>query len=662
MGFEQAWLSYDKREVSAQWAGIHMIYAEQEGRIIEHAVAELQTAFAKITGKEPMLRLERPEKELNGCILLKQKDGLKEGGYHLFEREGALVIEAPDEGGLLYGAFELIKQLQLKSAYEGMDICKEPVMPLRMLNHWDNMDGSIERGYSGDSFFFDKDEILVDERIVTYARLLASVGINGTVINNVNVKDAATWLITDRYFEKLRQLSEILADYEIKLFLSLNYAAPVELGELDSADPLSEEVRAWWKERMKLVFTQVPNLGGFLIKADSEGRPGPFTYGRTHADGANMLAEAAEPYGGLIIWRCFVYNCKQDWRDYKTDRARSGYDNFKELDGTFRDNVILQIKNGPMDFQVREPVHPLFGALEDTNQMLEVQIAQEYTGQQRHVCYLIPMFKEVLNFRTYAAETDDTVKDIVSGRTFKQTKCGMTAVANTGNDENWTGHDLAAANLYGFGRLAFDPSVKAEELAEEWIVRTFGEDKAVREVLLFILMNSWSAYEMYNAPLGIGWMVNPSYHYGPSVDGYEYDRWGTYHRADHVGIGVDRSHHGTGYAGLYREPNASMYDSPESCPDELLLFFHHMPYDHRLRSGKTVIQHIYDTHFEGVELVDEMVKRFEGLEGKLPDKAYRRMLERFHHQKEHSREWRDQINSYFYRKSGIADEKGRKIF
>lgn len=662
MEFEQAWLSYEHREVPARWADIHKICADRKGRIVEHAVAELKTAFAKITGKEPVLCEELPAKETGGCILFKQTAGLKGGGYHLFEKEGALMIEASDEEGLLYGAFEVIKQLQLANAYDGMDIRKEPVMPLRMLNHWDNMDGSIERGYSGKSFFFDGDEILVGERTVTYARMLASVGINGTVINNVNVKDAATWLITDRYFEKLRQLSEIFADYGIKLFLSLNYAAPVELGELTSADPLSEEVREWWKRRMKIVFEQVPNLGGFLIKADSEGRPGPFTYGRTHADGANMLAEAAEPYGGLIIWRCFVYNCKQDWRDYKTDRARSGYDNFIELDGTFYNNVILQIKNGPMDFQVREPVHPLFGGLKATNQMLEVQIAQEYTGQQRHVCYLIPMFKEILAFRTYTAKADDTVKDIVSGKTFDQTKCGMAAVANTGNDENWTGHDLAAANLYGFGRLAFDTSASAEELAEEWIIRTFGKDRKVREVLLFILMNSWKAYEMYNAPLGIGWMVNPGFHYGPNVDGYEYDRWGTYHRADHAGIGVDRSHHGTGYAGLYREPNASMYDSPESCPDELLLFFHHMPYDHRLHSGKTVIQHIYDTHFDGVELVDEMVKQFESLEGKLPDKAYRRMLDRFYHQKEHSREWRDQINTYFYRKSGIADEKRRKIY
>lgn len=662
MGFEQAWLSYRMIEEDSEWRGIGRIYADEDDFIRGNAVRELRKAWSEMTGADLMLYPGSRETQQAGSIIFKRDEGCGPEGYHVFEEEGSVVIAASTDRGWLYGAFELIHQMQMENPLSGLDVRKEPVMPLRMLNHWDNMDGSIERGYSGNSFFFEKDEILIDERTVTYARLLASVGINGAVINNVNVKDAATWLITDRYFDKLRRLSEIFAGYGIKLFLSLNYAAPVELGQLDSADPLSEEVREWWKRRMQLVFGQIPDLGGFLIKADSEGRPGPFTYGRTHADGANMLAEAVEPYGGLIIWRCFVYNCKQDWRDYITDRARSGYDNFIELDGAFRDNVILQIKNGPMDFQVREPVHPLFGALKASNQMLEVQIAQEYTGQQRHVCYLIPMFKEVLAFRTYAARTDDTVMDIVSGRTFDQTTCGMAAVANTGNDENWTGHDLAAANLYGFGRLAFTPSATAEELATEWIVRTFGKDQEVREVLLFILMNSWKAYEMYNAPLGIGWMVNPAYHYGPSVDGYEYDRWGTYHRADHAGIGVDRSHNGTGYAGLYEEPNASMYDSPESCPDELLLFFHHMPYVHKLHSGKTVIQHIYDTHFEGVELVDEMVKRFEGLEGKLPDKAFGRMLERFRHQKEHAREWRDQINTYFYRKSGIADEKGRKIF
>jgi len=366
MGFEQAWLSYEPRQVPEEWLGIHTIYAERKERIIEHAAAELKAALAGITGKEPVVCLgvqvphEKPCQKA-GSILFQKEEGLSEGGYHLFEKDGALIIGASGDHGFLYGAFELIGQLQLGRSYQGINIRKEPVMPLRMLNHWDNMDGSIERGYSGNSFFFDRDEILVDERTVTYARMLASVGINGAVINNVNVKDAATWLITDRYFARLKEMAEIFADYGIRLFLSLNYAAPVELGELDSADPLSEKVQRWWEMRMKLVFEQIPNLGGFLIKADSEGRPGPFTYGRTHADGANMLARAAEPYGGLIIWRCFVYNCRQDWRDYKTDRARSGYDNFIGLDGTFHDNVILQIKNGPMDFQVREPVHPLFG-------------------------------------------------------------------------------------------------------------------------------------------------------------------------------------------------------------------------------------------------------------------------------------------------------------
>lgn len=660
MGFEQMWLNVQKDKPGAQCFK-RIVYPEGS-RIMENAARELQAAIAQMTGKKPVLCLDLNQNEGAEVISLSLRPGFPPEGYKISGNGETVAVEASDENGILYGCFELIRQLSLGTQTQELSIEKSPVIPLRMLNHWDNMDGSIERGYSGNSFFFEKNEILVDDRIRTYARLLASVGINGTVINNVNVKDATTDLITDRYFEKLRILSEILAEYGIKLFLSLNYAAPMEISGLPGADPLDEQVIRWWKERMQQVYAAVPGLGGFLIKADSEGRPGPFTYGRTHAQGANMLAEAIEPYGGLIIWRCFVYNCKQDWRDRKTDRARSGYDNFIGLDGQFRDNVILQIKNGPMDFQVREPVHPLFGGLEKTNQMLEVQIAQEYTGQQRHVCYLIPMFKEVLEFRTYCREKDDSVLDLISGKTFGQTKCGIAAVANTGNDENWTGHDLAAANLYGFGRLAFEPQLSAEQIAREWIMLTFGSDPQVMDNLLFILMNSWPAYESYTAPLGIGWMVNPNYHYGPNVDGYEYDRWGTYHRADHLGIGVDRSHNGTGYAGLYREPNASLYDDPEKCPEELLLFFHHMPYEYRLQSGKTILQHIYDTHFDGVALVDEMVRRFEELKGKLPEKQYERMAQRFAHQKEHSREWRDQINTYFYRKTGIPDEKGRKIY
>ena len=375
-----------------------------------------------------------------------------------------------------------------------------------------------------------------------------------------------------------------------------------------------------------------------------------------------MLADAAAPYNGTIIWRCFVYNCQQDWRDRKTDRARSGYDNFMPLDGQFRENVVLQIKNGPMDFQVREPVSPLLGGLKKTNQILEVQIAQEYTGQQRHVCYLIPMFKEVLGFHTYCEKEKDTVADLVIGRTYGQTRCGMAAVANTGDDENWTGHDLAAANLYGFGRLAFHTDLSSEEIAGEWIRCTFGMQPEVVEKVSRILMMSWPAYEKYTSPLGIGWMVNPGYHYGPNVDGYEYDRWGTYHRADHMGIGVDRSSGGTGYAQQYHEPNASMYEKIETCPEELLLFFHHVPYSFRLKTGKTLIQHIYDSHFEGAEDVEKMVAEWESLREFLPEKIYQRVLARFEHQKEHSKEWRDQINSYFWRKSFVEDEKHRTIY
>ncbi len=672
MDFEQLWLAYVKKENNKELCGIRHIYADCDNPTAIHGAEELLLALEVMTGSKPVLHktpMGGDAKEKNAessktidSIKLRIVPGMTAESYHIYENEGRIKIEASDGKGILYGAFALIREMQREKPLRGLNVSKEPAAPLRMLNHWDNMDGSIERGYSGNSFFFENNKIIVNERTKTYARLLASVSINAVVINNVNVKDSATWLITDRYYDKLKELSECFAGYGIKLFLSLNYAAPMEIDGLDSADPLQEEIKQWWKEKMAEVFTRIPNLGGFLIKADSEGRPGPFTYGRNHADGANMLAEAAEPYGGLIIWRCFVYNCRQDWRDRKTDRARSGYDNFMPLDGKFKDNVILQIKNGPMDFQVREPVLPLFGGLKATNQMLEVQIAQEYTGQQRHVCYLIPMFKEILDFHTYVAKEKDTVCDIVTGRTFGHTNCGMAAVANTGNDANWTGHDLAAANLYGFGRLAYEPELTGEEIASEWIDLTFGKDEEIKQILLSILMNSRSIYEKYTSPLGIGWMVNPAHHYGPSVDGYEYDRWGTYHRANHLGMGVDRSHNGTGYAMLYNEPNASAYNHMETCPEELLLFFHHVPYTYRLKNGKTLIQHIYDTHFEGADEAAQMRKQFETLKDRLPEKIYKRIDERLLHQEEHSKEWRDQVNTYFYRKSGIMDELGREIY
>ena len=403
------------------------------------------------------------------------------------------------------------------------------------------------------------------------------------------------------------------------------------------------------------MYSVIPNLGGFMVKADSEGRPGPFTYGRNHADGANMLGEVLAPYGGMLIWRCFVYNCKQDWRDHSIDRAKAAYDCFKPLDGQFLENVYLQIKNGPLDFQVREPISPLFGAMDKTNKLLELQITQEYTGQQKHVCYLIPLWKEVLNTQTYANGTsENNVAKRVSG---------IDAIVNVGDDDNWTGHFLSQANLYGYGRLAWNSEITSEEIAEEWIKLTFGDNQRVMENVMEILMNSWKAYENYTSPLGIGWMVSPGNHYGPDVDGYEFSPWGTYHRADCRGIGIDRTlESGTGYSGQYNEPLKSQYNNLETCPDELLLFFHHVPYTHVLKSGKTVIQHIYDTHFEGFEAVEGFVHKWIELKGTIDESVYEHVLDRLNIQLDSARDWRDQVNTYFYRMSGIEDEKKRKIY
>ncbi|MBQ6362622.1 MAG: hypothetical protein IJI62_01320 [Lachnospiraceae bacterium] len=592
--------------------------------------------------------------------------------FELIENQPAgrvLELAAADENGLLYGVFDLLRTVRLALPTEKLCRLHEPAFPLRMLNHWDNMNGTIERGYSGNSFFFEEGEVIVNERTAAYARLCASVGINAVVINNVNVSREAARLITDRHFDALRELAEILEGWGIRLYLSVSFAAPMVLGGLSLADPLDESVRNWWAGCIANVYRHLPNLGGFLVKADSEGQPGPYAYGRTQADGANMLADLIRPFGGRILWRCFVYNCTQDWRDEKTDRARAGYDNFIGLDGGFHENVILQIKNGPMDFQIREPVSPLFGGLKKTNQMLEVQIAQEYTGHQIDLCYLIPMFKEILSFRTYCVPAEnagagDTVADIVSGRTFgnrASRMCGITAVSNTGNDACWTGHDLAAANWYGFGRLAFEEQITPEEIAAEWIGLTFSLSAGHAQRLLQMLLRSRETYEKYTSPLGIGWMVTPATHYGPSIIGYEYDRWGTYLRADHLGIGVDRTDKGTGYAQQYNEPNASMYNDPATCPEELLLFFHHMPYSWKLRSGKTILQHIYDTHFEGLQEAGLMLGMLEEMEKELPADAYARMHERMQRQVRNAREWCDQVNSFFFRMSGVPDEHGRPM-
>ncbi|MFF4615385.1 alpha-glucuronidase [Nonomuraea jabiensis] len=573
-------------------------------------------------------------------------------GYAIARRDGVTTVTGGDPAGLLYGFFHVVR---LGEAAFGADREPEhhrPAMRRRMLDHWDNIDvhpvmGQVERGYAGGSIFWSDGAPRPDlTRVGAYGRLLAASGVNAVAINNVNVHATEARLLTDRLGEVAAIAAE-LRPYGIRVHLSVNFASPIALGGLSTADPLDEGVRAWWARTTEQVYAAIPDFGGYVVKADSEGQPGPFAYGRTHADGANMLAEALAPFGGVVHWRAFVYNHRQDWRDRSTDRARAAYDHFAPLDGTFLDNAILQVKHGPMDFQPREPVSPVILAMRGTRLAVELQVTQEYTGQQRHVCYLAPMWSEILAFENVAEAGD------------------LVAVSNVGDDRYWTGHPLAQANLYAFGRLAWDPGLDPAAVLDEWIDLTFAwPGESLRRTLHAMMDGSWRTYERYTAPLGVGFMVRPGHHYGPDVDGYEYTPWGTYHFADRDGVGVDRTRAtGTGFTGQYPQPWSDVYESLERCPDELLLFFHHVPYGHVLHSGSTVIQHIYDTHFAGAEEAAETRLHWEKLadtDAVDPD-LYARVKERLDEQVRCAEEWRDQINAYFFRKSGVPDARGRHI-
>lgn len=676
-----AWLDYPAIKKASACNGLFKsLCVSGNDPLLEPAKIELKNALKSMLGQS--LRMVNCP-ALKGTILLeiiseksveeslvseKEKEKLGKEGYLIKNcntLSGSFIyIAGKSAAGVLYGVFGFLRLLQCGTFSEVSYILENPFTGLRMLNQWDNMDGSIERGYAGQSIFYNNGQIVFDfSRIRDYARLMASVGLNGIVINNVNVHKNETHLITKRFLPQVAKIAEIFRQYGIKTFLSVNYCSPMELGGLTTADPFDHEVLTWWCKNVTELYSYIPDFGGFLVKADSEFRPGPFTYGRNHADGANMLAKALNPYGGLVIWRCFVYNCTQDWRDRTTDRANSAYDNFMPLDGLFKDNVLLQIKNGPMDFQVREPVSPLICRLKKTNILLELQITQEYTGQQKHLCFLAPLWKEVLDFDTYKDGIGTTVSNILSE--YKSDGChfGMTGVSNIGSDSNWTGHDLAQANLYSYGRLTWNPDLSSKDIATEWIKQTYGSDSFVVDTVLGMLLESYPIYESYTSPLGIGWMVNPSHHYGPSVEGYEYSAWGTYHRADCTGIGVDRSvAAGTGNAGRYNAPTSALYENPDTCPEELLLFFHHVSYQHRLKSGIKLIQYIYDSHFEGADKAALLVERWKTLEDHIPHQAFTRVLKKLQEQSIHACEWRDVVNSYFYRKSGIPDEKNRPIY
>ena len=588
------------------------------------------------------------------CVSLCQDDKLPRDSYKLSYHNQTLWVRG-NETGVLYGVFVLLRCLVLGERIEKISDSSSPAVPNRAIVHWDRPDGSIERGYAGHSLFFQNGRLSYDpDRIRDYARLLASVGINILNPNNVNVNADGARLITPGALPKLKALAGLLRPYGIRLSLSVNFDSPIILDGLSTSDPFNPMVVDWWQQHTDALYEAIPDFEGYLVKADSEFQGGPSAVGRSQADGANLLARALAPHGGRVYWRCFVYNCVQDWRDSSLDRPCAAYDLFMPLDGQFESNVILQIKYGPSDFQVREPNSPLLGAMEHTQQALELQITQEYTGQQVDLYNLAVQWEEVFAFPT---GTGLPLRSIAGYKI-----PAISGVSNVGGDENWTGHTLAQLNLFAFGRMAWNPCLTAEAVTDEWTRLTFGNHPVLRESLTGMLMKSRSVYEKYNTPLGLGWMVNVSHHYGPNPDGYEFSQWGTYHRADCHAIGVDRTGNGTGFTRQYPPALSALFEDPSTCPEALLLFFHRLPYNHLLKSGQTLLQYIYDCHFEGVEETEAFIQIWDGLRHLLPDSAYTSVRSRLIRQAENAREWRDVINTYFRRLTGVPDIKGRKIY
>jgi alpha-glucuronidase len=568
-----------------------------------------------------------------------------------------LIIGGSDRG-VLYGTFAFLSRIAQERNLDDLNDFENPSAPIRWASQWDNLDGSIERGYAGRSIFFDSGAVRSDlTRADEYARLLASVGINACAINNVN---ADPRILSTEFLPQLVRVAGAFRPWGVKLALSVDLSSPATVGGLKTFDPLDSDVAEWWKKKVDEIYQRIPDFAGFVVKADSEGRSGPSQYGRTAADAGNVIARALKPHGGVLMYRAFVYNHHLDWRDLKADRAKAAYDYFHPLDGTFDDNVVLQIKYGPIDFQVREPASPLFGAMQHTNESIELQVTQEYTGQQRHLCFLAPMWKEILDFDMHVNGATP-VKQIVEGTTWHRPLGGFNAVVNFGLDENWLGHPLAMANLYAYGKLAWNPDQSSQEISAEWTRLTFGNNSRVVETISGMLLSSWHIYESYTGPLGVGTLTDTvGSHYEPNVDSAEHNGWGQWIRADSQGVGMERTiATGTGYIGQYSPEVQKEYETLAACPDQLLLFMHHVPYTYVLHSGKTVIQHIYDSHYDGAEEAAELVRQWESLRGKIDDQRYEKVLQKLRYQAGEAIVWRDTVANWFFKKSGIPDTKGR---
>jgi alpha-glucuronidase len=639
------WLRYDRladgalRAADAAAVG-HIILATPAGTdsaTIAAAREELATGLAGLLGSTPPVTLEPAAAD----------PALGAEGYRLAAatRDGqpAVVITANHDVGILYGAFALLRRIQTGGSLAHLAAVSVPQIQHRLLDHWDNLDRTIERGYAGFSlweWFLLPD--YVDPRYRDYARADASVGINGAVLNNVN---ADPLILTAPWLRKVAALAAVFRPYGIRVYLSARFSAPIEIGGLKTADPLDPAVIQWWKDKADEIYRLIPDFGGFLVKANSEGQPGPQDYGRTHAQGANVLADALAPHGGIVMWRAFVYDQK-----IPDDRAKQAYDEFKPLDGKFRPNVLVQIKNGPIDFQPREPVHPLFGAMPHTPEMLELQITQEYLGQGTDLAFLAPLYRECLKTDTFAAGPGSTVARIVDGSLDHHTLTGIAGVANTGDDRDWCGHPLAAANWYAFGRLAWDHDLTSAQIADEWTRMTFSNDPRVVQPITAMLLASREAVVDYMTPLGLHHLMATGHHYGPGpwVDNLRPD-WNPvyYHRADGAGLGFDRTATGSDAVAQYAPPLAARYGNLATCPENLLLWFHHVPWDYRLPSGRTMWDELCLHYQHGVDEVRGWETTWASLHGLIDEERWSHVAALLRIQEKDARHWRDACLLYF---------------
>ena len=571
------------------------------------------------------------------------------------EEDSRIVIASNKHTALITGMFHFLRLLQTHQDINHIDIINSPRIRRRLLSHWDNIDGSIERGYAGRSLWqWNELPDTIDPRYHDYARACASIGINGVILNNVNSQPG---ILSTDYLVKIAALADIFRPYGIRIYLSPPFYAPMRLGDLKTSDPRDPGVIGWWKEKVDEIYNLIPDFGGFQVKASSEEQLGPQDYGANHHDGANVLAEVTRDYKGVVLWRAFVYDTKID-----NDRAKCAYKEFMPLDGKFDPGVFIQVKNGPVDFQPREPFHPLFGTMLGTPLSLELQITQEYLGQAVHLVYLAPMWKEVLNADTYARGEGSTVSGVIDGTLYGNTESAIVGVSNTGSDRNWCGHHFAQANWYTFGRLAWDHTLSSADICEEWIRMTWSNDRVIVEPVKTMMLGSWEACVDYMTPLGLHHIMREGHHYGPdpAFNGAEREDWNSvyYHKADKEGLGFDRSSSGSNAAGQYLSPLREKFDNLETCAEKYLLWFHHVPWNYHLKSGKTLFEELQDHYDSGVEYITEIRKTWDSLHGKIDSQRFVHVRKKLEEQEKCAKLWRDVCTNYFRQFTG-SDKKNR---